>query len=313
MCSRDSGTAPRRRGIAVAPPDDNTISILCAVAGASVLERVPMSGLTTWKTGGPARVLIEVSSETALKEILERLAGTGTKVLTLGNGSNVLVSDAGFDGAVLRLRDELASIDLAGEKLSAGAGAMLGAATARAARACLSGLEFALGIPGTVGGAVMSNAGTYAGSTAAVASKVTALTLSGERRIFESFDGSYRAPLVPEGLVVTAATFDMAPGEPETIRAAMDEARSRREANQPLGEATAGSVFKNPPGDSAGRLIDACGLKGRAVGAASVSRVHANFIINEGGATAADIKALMEIMASEVLSGSVWTCCLRSG
>ena len=278
----------------------NLVDSLLLEGGVSVVRDVPMSTLTTWRTGGPADIMVEVANPEALREVLERLALDGVPTLILGNGSNLLVADAGFRGVVLRLRDKLASVEVDGEVLSAGAGAMLAAATGAAAAASLAGFEFAQGIPGTVGGAVMANAGTYAGCTADITTKVCAMTLAGEERIFEEFDNRYRKPLVAEGHVVTRVTFRLRHGEKDSIRAAMREVRSRREVCQPTGEATAGSVFKNPPGNKAGKLIEECGLKGRAVGGARISEVHANFIINDGGATAQDIRSLMKLAAAEV-------------
>ena len=220
--------------------------------------------------------------------------------MVLGNGSNVLVSDAGFGGAVFRLKESLASVEVDGEALDAGGGALLGAAVSKALRASLSGLEFALGIPGTVGGAVMTNAGTFVGSIAASLSTVEAVDRSGEPMTIDRFEDVYRAPLIEEELVVAGACFGLTRADGASIRGRMDEVRSRREGSQPQTAATAGSVFKNPPGEPAGRLLDQCGLKGKTVGGASVSGVHANFIVNNGGATSADIKTLMDTMAREV-------------
>jgi UDP-N-acetylmuramate dehydrogenase len=270
------------------------------MSGCAVEENVPLARYTTWKVGGPARYLIKIDDSGALCEVLLRLRQSAVRALVLGNGSNVLVSDAGYDGAVLRLRGNLATVGIEGEALVAGAGTSLGSAIACAARASRSGLEFALGIPGTVGGAVMTNAGTFAGSTARVLRRVEAVTLEGTRESFEAFVDAYRQPLVPRDRIVTAATFMLRSSEASDIRQAMDEARAKREGSQPTGAATAGSVFKNPHGDSAGRLLDECGLKGVTVGGASVSRVHANFIVNSGGASGADIRELMKEMASAV-------------
>lgn len=281
------------------PAHEDILPALVSIKGCSVEENIPLSGLTTWRVGGAARFVVRVEDRQALREVLGRLRESGTKLFVLGNGSNILVSDAGFDGAVLRLKGDLASIEEDGETMYAGAGAMLGAAVTAAARASLSGLEFAMGIPGTVGGAVMTNAGTFAGSTALVAGEVEALALEGEAVTFTEFSDAYRQALVPPDHVIMGARFKLARSLAAEIKRKMEEVRARRAA-QPVGEATAGSVFMNPPGDSAGRLLDECGLKGRSAGAATVSRLHANFIINEGGAKAKDIKELMEEMASEV-------------
>lgn len=276
------------------------IATLADTQGVNITENVPFSKLTTWKAGGPARFLVDVAGVDALVTILPRLREEGIATFVLGNGSNLLVSDSGFDGAVLRLRGELASLDRDGEVIRAGAGAMLGTAVSAAARADLTGLEFALGIPGTVGGAVMTNAGTRDGDVASVITVVSAVSTDGMLQEFFEFDGGYRSPLVPEGNVVTAAEFRLHEDSSESIKSRMHKARSRREETQPLGAATAGSVFKNPSGDSAGRLIDECGLKGLRIGAASVAQAHANFIVNEGGATASDIWEIMSRIASDV-------------
>lgn len=277
-----------------------TVASLSNIRGVNVTENVPFSELTTWKVGGPARLLVDVESAPALKGTLLRLGEAAGRMMVLGNGSNVLVSDDGFDGAVLRLRGALSESAINGDVLKAGAGAMLGSATSAAGRASLSGLEFALGIPGTVGGAVMTNAGANESDVASVIAEVEALTHEGETRSFTEFEGGYRKPLVPESIIVTAATLRLRKDSIDSIKSRMWDARVKRENSQPMDAATAGSVFKNPPGDSAGRLIDECGLKGSSIGGASVSRVHANFIVNEGGANAGDILNLMDRIASEV-------------
>lgn len=270
------------------------------VRDAYLEERVPLAGFTTWRTGGPARYLLTVNTRQSLIDSLRVLQDAGVPLMVLGNGSNVLVSDAGWNGAVMRLKESLASVEVGGGGLDAGGGALLGAAVSKALRASLSGLEFALGIPGTVGGAVMTNAGTFAGSTAASLESVDAVDRSGELLTLEEFEDVYRGPLVAGDLIVAGARFGLTPEDGASIKSRMEEVRSRREGSQPLAAATAGSVFKNPPGEAAGRLLDQCGLKGRTVGGASVSDVHANFIINSGGASSAEVKTLMDVMAREV-------------
>lgn len=270
------------------------------VRDAYLEERVPLSGFTTWRTGGPARYLLTVNTRQSLIDSLRVLREAGVPLMVLGNGSNILVSDAGFSGAVLKLKESLAAVEVDGESLDAGGGALLGAAVSRALRASLAGLEFALGIPGTMGGAVMTNAGTFAGSIAASLSSVEAVDRSGEPVTIDRFEDVYRAALVDEELVVAGARLGLTHADGASIRGRMDEMRIRREGSQPQAAATAGSVFKNPPGEPAGRLLDQCGLKGKTVGGASVSDAHANFIVNSGGATSADIKALMDMMAREV-------------
>ncbi len=276
------------------------LATLSAIKDAKVDARVPLSQLTTWKVGGPAAFMVDVRTERSLKEVLAVVGELGLPMLVLGNGSNVLFSDGGFSGAVVRLSGELALVEVGALEVVSGAGAALGMLVAEAGRVGLSGLEFALGIPGTVGGAIMSNTGAYSGSCAAVLGSVETMTAEGEARTYEEFVDAYRAPLVPRAEVVTAATFVLVDAPVHEIKDRMDWIRIDRKQTQPWGKATAGSVFKNPPGESAGRLIDQCGLKGRPVGAARISEVHANFIVNEGGATAADIRALMSLAASEV-------------
>jgi UDP-N-acetylmuramate dehydrogenase len=223
--------------------------------------------------------------------------------LVLGNGSNVLASDEGFGGVVLRPTAGLATVEVGVSRIRAGAGAALGSVVKEAARASLSGLEFAVGIPGTVGGAVMTNAGAFSGNIAGVIELARAITGDGEQHEYESFTNGYRESLVPVKEILTSATFRLAEAPFASIKKRVDEVWAMRRETQPHGRACAGSVFKNPSGDSAGRLIEACGLKGESVGGARVSELHANFIINEGAASAADIKTLIEKVAKAVNEG----------
>ncbi len=268
--------------------------------GFTVSRGVRLSTLTTWRVGGPARYVIDVSSERALVAVVERARTSGLPFLVLGKGSNVLVSDAGFDGAVIRLGGELAAVDVEGEELTAGGGASLRATALRAEEESLSGLEFLSGIPGTAGGAVATNAGAFGRNTASVLARVRTVGPDGARRSREGFEDGYRCSLVGPGEIVFAATFKLRREDVATVKSLTREFRSRREASQPLREATAGSVFKNPPGEAAGRLLDRCGVKGLEVGGARVSNVHANFIVNDGEASAADIGELMKLMAARV-------------
>lgn len=301
MRPRDNRPARRQRIAAVVPAGD-LASIISPMEGLLVASDVPLDKLSTWRAGGPAKLLVEALSLEALRAVVVRAREMSVPVLVLGNGSNILVSDAGFDGIVLRLKGELAKISLDGATLSAGGGAGLQAAASMTIKASLGGLEFAVGIPGTVGGAVMTNAGTRQGSVASVLQDVSTLSPEGTDVVFKEFEDRYREPLVPRGSIVTAATFRLESAEEQVLRTRVEEARSMRASSQPQGSATAGSVFKNPPGDSAGRLIDACGLKGKVLGGASVSTVHANFIVNEKAASAADIKGLMDLVAATVKS-----------
>jgi len=273
-------------------------SSLSRTRGLVISESAGLAGLTTWKVGGPADVLIRASTASALNKTMRVVREAGIPVMVLGRGSNVLVADEGFRGAVIHLEGELANVRVRGESVEAGGGAALSEVVKQAAAASLSGMEFAFGIPGTVGGAVMTNAGTFSGSTAGALSTVTCITPGGDERVFDGLEGGYREQLVPEGCIVTTATFGLQAADMQEIEQAMELVKARR-ASQPAG-ATAGSVFKNPPGDSAGRLLDDCGLKGYRLGGAQVAEAHANFIVNRGGATAEDIFGLMARMAEEV-------------
>ncbi len=267
-----------------------------------VEAEVPLAPLTTWKVGGPARFLANAVSGDAVLGALLVARGSGLPVVALGNGSNVLFADTGFPGLVLRLAGELSAVSVEGDSLVAGAGARLSSIARAASRAALSGIEFAGGIPGTAGGAVMTNAGAFGRSTADVLERALTVDEDGRRHELDSFEGAYRKPLAPDGQVVLRVVFRLQPGRPAEIRKRMEELAELRRRSQPLGQATAGSVFRNPEGGkiTAGRMIEECGLKGRRVGGASISTAHANFIINEGAATAADIKALMDLAEAEV-------------
>ena len=275
---------------------------LQGIGDVSVQRDVALANCTTWKVGGPARFMVLAGSIGAVGETINVAGNLGLPLLVLGKGSNILVSDRGFDGVVLCLVGGLATVRADGELLVAGGGALLESAVVEACDSSLCGLEFMFGIPGTVGGAVMMNAGAYSHWTADVLKEARTVTDDGGERLHERFEGKYRQALVPEGEIVTEATFRLGVDSMESIRERMNEMRDRRRANQPLGMASAGSVFKNPPGAHAGKMIDQCGLSGRSVGGAVVSEKHANFIVNRGDATADDIKQLIGMVAGEVSS-----------
>lgn len=275
---------------------------LSRIEGLTLRRDVDLGRYTTWRVGGPAKVMAWSDSESSAAELLSVARETGLEIFVIGNGSNILVSDGGTSKLVLRLSGDLAKVEVDGAKVDSGAGALLSSVVAEAYRNGLSGLEFSFGIPGTVGGAVMMNAGAFSGSVSEVLLEVDTLTPDGRNRSYSEFADTYREPLVPGEDLVLRASFALEPDSQERVRVRMDEVRSRRREEQPWGMATAGSVFKNPEGVGAGELIDRCGLKGRAIGRARVSEKHANFIINEGGATAGDIKSLIEDVAAEVES-----------
>ncbi len=255
--------------------------------------------LTTVRTGGPADLYARPDTGERLVEFLAWAAEEGLKVGVVGSGSNLLVADAGFRGLVLKLDGALASIERDGDRLLCGGGARLPQAAARAARDGLSGLEFGVNIPGTVGGAVRMNANAYGGDLAKVLDWVDVATAAGmARRAPGELGFAYRRSNLGEGQVVARASFALAPAEPDAVRATLADMRARRRAAQPGGIKTFGSTFKNPDdpraeGRSAGVLLDEAGCRGLTVGGARFSDKHANFVENLGHATTADVVALM--------------------
>jgi UDP-N-acetylmuramate dehydrogenase len=273
-----------------------TESILRAACGDRLRTRFPLAPLTTFRIGGPAALFLEPESQTDLVAVSEAVRESGVAVAILGKGSNVLVADAGFEGLVLRLGRSFRWSARDGNRLTAGGSMPLPALAGVALAHRLTGLEFGVAIPASVGGAVTMNAGAHGGQLAAVIESVDVFGLSEgrARRVPASEAGfSYRRSAFPPNTVVIGATVLLAPGEPSDIRAHMDEARAWRRRTQPLAEPNCGSVFTNPPGDHAARLIEEAGAKGRRVGLASVSTKHANFIVAADGATATDVVTLI--------------------
>jgi UDP-N-acetylmuramate dehydrogenase len=271
-------------------------SILRAACGDRLRTRFPLAPLTTFRIGGPAALFLEPESETDLVAVCEAVRESGVAVAILGKGSNVLVADAGFEGLVLRLGRSYRWSARDGNRLTAGGSMPLPALAGVALAHRLTGLEFGVAIPASVGGAVTMNAGAHGGELAEVIESVDVFGLSEgrARRVPDSEVGfSYRRSAFPPNTVVIGATVLLAPGEPSDIRAHMDEARAWRRRTQPLAEPNCGSVFTNPPGDHAARLIEEAGAKGRRVGLVSVSTKHANFIVAADGATATDVVTLI--------------------
>jgi UDP-N-acetylmuramate dehydrogenase len=264
------------------------------------LERdYPLARLTTIRTGGPADLFTRVGGEERLVALLSWASAEGVEVGVIGSGSNLLVSDDGFPGLVLKLDRELGTIERAGERLRCGGGARMPSAAAKAAGWGLSGLEFGINIPGTVGGAVRMNANAYGGELGRVLEWARVCSAAGvEQREPGDFAFSYRRSNLGAGEIVSGASFRLEPGEPEAIRKTLAGMRSRRREAQPSGIKTFGSTFKNPDdpaaGDrTAGQLLEAAGCRGLRVGGARFSAKHANFVENSGDATTADILALM--------------------
>jgi UDP-N-acetylmuramate dehydrogenase len=283
---------------------DDLARILLGVPGLTLRRAAPLARMTTLRIGGPAELLAEVASEAALVRLLAACREAGIELHLLGMGSNVLVPDAGLDGVVARLTGDLRRVRLHGRRVSAGAGAALAQVARRAAKAGLAGLEALSGFPSTVGGGVRMNAGCYGTEIRDVLVSVRLVERDGTRRRLSTaeLEPAYRSTVLSRtGAIVTRALFELEPGNPESLLARIEELNSRRWASLPSGHPNAGSIFKNPPGDHAGRLIDACGLKGEQVGGALISPKHANVIVNTGGARASDVVDLMERARAAVL------------
>jgi UDP-N-acetylmuramate dehydrogenase len=278
-------------------------SLIRAGFRGSVDPAAALAGLTTWRIGGPAEVLATPTDREDLRIALSWAAANEIPWRTLGNGSNLLVRDDGVRGLVLRIRRVLDGMDIDGTRIVAGAGASLPLVARAAARAGLAGLEFGAGIPGTIGGAVVMNAGWHEYEIGNSIESVDYLDEAGhEERIAtnETTYGYRRSVFRERRGIVLGATLNLARGDADEIRLRMDEFAESRKRNQPTEMASCGSVFLKPDGDFAGRLIDAAGLKGTRRGAIEVSRKHANFFVNTGGGTAADALALVETVEAAV-------------
>jgi len=261
----------------------------------TIEEQVPLSRFTTLGTGGPARWFAKPTTLEDLEEALRWAADREAPVAVVGLGSNLLVADEGVDGLVLKLTGDLASAEVEGELLTAGGGAPLAVCLHRARAASLGGLEFACAIPGTVGGGVWMNAGAYGGDMAGVLERALVADASGTIwRTPLELGLEYRRSSLRNGEVVVAAEFRLAPRPVDEIKAAVAEMQAARKAAQPTNKRTFGSVFKNPDHElSAGRMLEACGLRGHRIGGAQISPRHANFIENADGAQSIDAIALM--------------------
>ncbi len=265
-------------------------------------EKVPLAGRTTLRIGGPARFFAEAGDLPAVAALLKWARDEGLPVLPLGKGSNVLLPDGGFPGVAFVLSGDFGRVEIHGNRVEAGAGASLMSLAVLAQRAGLSGLEGLSGIPSSVGGAVRINAGAYGSEIFDVLESVLLVTRAGEvsERPASRIARGYRwTALMETDDLVASARLALREADPDHIRTRMAEIAEKRKRALPP-EPNAGSIFKNPPGDHAGRLLEACGMKGRRVGGAEVSPVHANVIVNLGGATARDVRALMAEMQSAV-------------
>ena len=268
-----------------------------AEAGIAFKENEPLAAHCTFKIGGPARLFVQPADRAQLCCAITLCKAQNTRYYLLGNGSNILFADEGYDGAVLDISAMQDTVEVCGTVLTAGAGVRLSALCKTALAHGLTGLEFAYGIPGTVGGAVYMNAGAYGGEMKDVLTTVQYLTAAGEvqQAAASALDLRYRHSIFEEnGGCILSAQFTLTPGEPDAIRTRMEELMAKRLDKQPLDKPSAGSTFKRPAGAFAAALIDQCGLRGYRHGGAAISNKHCGFVVNLGGASCADVLALCE-------------------
>jgi UDP-N-acetylmuramate dehydrogenase len=260
-------------------------------AGVPCWRAAPLSAHGYWKLGGPADLLVHARSRDELSQIMD----TGLPITVIGNGSNLLIADAGVRGITVQLHGDFRQSAVEGETLRAGGGVMNTVLLARMAKAQLGGIGCLAGVPGTLGGAIRMNAGTRLGEIGDRVQWVDVMTLDGLVHRLEPFEigFSYRRATLPSGAIVIEVALRVSPDRFSEERAMMREHLQYRMRSQPLDQPSCGSVFKNPPNDHAGRLIEAAGLKGTVHGGAQISSKHANFIVNRGGATANDVTALI--------------------
>ncbi len=266
-----------------------------------VLAEARLAPYTSFRIGGPAMLLAAPADREDLKRALAFARSERLPVQVLGGGSNTLVRDGGFRGVAIHL-NAFQILERREDAVAAGAGVRVSRLLAFSCRHGLAGLEMLSGVPGTVGGAVWGNAGAWGGATADAVASVEVVTAAGEERTLSrrEIPFRYRASGLPAGSVVTLATFALAPGDPTAIRRRVSGYLVRRNASQPVEFRSAGSIFKNPPGEYAGRLVERAGLKGTRIGNAMISARHGNYIVNLGGARAADVLALVALARERV-------------
>ena len=270
-----------------------------------LLPAEPMTKHTSFHIRGPAELMAQPQSEAELQSLLMKAAEAAVPVTLVGNGSNLLVRDKGIRGLVIKLGSMLRDIKVSGNVLTFGSGVSLAQASKKAAELGLSGMEFAVGIPGSIGGAVYMNAGAYDGEMSKVVKSVRVMDAAGEVSELSAgeLDFGYRhSALQGSSKIVTSVTVELAIGDKQAIAEKMADFSNRRITKQPLELPSAGSMFKRPPGYFAGTLIDQTGLKGYTVGGAQVSTKHAGFVVNIGGATAADVLQLISDVQAKVFA-----------
>jgi UDP-N-acetylmuramate dehydrogenase len=282
---------------------------LRAKFGDRVRAAMPLAALTSFQIGGPADLFVNVEDETELMHAKAAAYRAGVPCFCLGAGTNLLVSDRGMRGLVVRLGDGFGKIKIDGTKVVAGAGAAFGALVLAVIDQGLEGLEFGEGIPGTVGGGLVMNAGAFGGEIAKVVTLVHGVTEAGAAVALtrDEVKFAYRRTELPSHFIITRVDFELARGGREVLMARVAELKARRASRQPRGVPNAGSIFKNPPGNFAGKLLEGAGLKGTRLGGAAFSDQHANFIVNLGGAQAVEVRALIDMARVKVKEQSgVW-------
>jgi UDP-N-acetylmuramate dehydrogenase len=296
---------PPKESPAILPDIAPKLTVQMPELRGSLTSHAPMAPLSWFRTGGAAQVLIEPVDENDLSYFLSHL-NPAVPVLALGAGSNILVRDGGIEGVVIRLGKSFQEITIEGLFLYAGAGAPDVKLSSAAAKAGLAGLSFFRGIPGSVGGALRMNAGAYGSETKNVLVSCRGVGRKGNAVEFSNADMgfSYRHCGAAGDVIFTRAVFAGSPGDPHAILSEMAEISKARAETQPVNTRTGGSTFKNPPGHMAWELIDKAGCRGLAVGDAQVSKLHCNFLINRGNATAADLETLGELVRARVLEMS---------
>lgn len=262
----------------------------------------PLAEFTSFRIGGPADLFVVVENEDELMLAMGAAHRAGVRAFCLGAGTNLLVSDRGIRGMVIRLGEGFNRVTIDGVKVTAGAAVDFGALVGQVVEQGLEGLEFGEGIPGTVGGGLVMNAGAFGGEIARVVKLVHGVTVEGAARALtkEEVNFAYRRTQLPPNFVISRVDFELRHGDRDQLRAKVADLHAKRAARQPRGVPNAGSIFKNPPGQFAGRLLEGAGMKGFRIGDAAFSDRHANFIVNLGAARAEEVRALMEMARDKV-------------
>ena len=274
------------------------------IPGVCIEEDVPMAQYTSFRAGGKARMMVVPADAEQLRAVLGVLAGSGVEYMVLGNGTNILVKDSGYDGVIVKIGSGFDYVRQEDCSLICGSGTRMSVAAKAALEGGLSGFEFASGIPGFTGGAVFMNAGAYGGEMKDILRRAKIVSKDGSHEFYMTADelemGYRHTKLHDTGDIVTEVEFVLEEGNRTQIKAKMSELMEKRNSRQPVNFPSAGSFFKRPEGYFAGKLIQDAGLKGLSVGGAQVSELHSGFIINRGGATATDILQLMEMIQARV-------------